>query len=94
MKKIQDNEFLNIVNKLDILSLVETWTHKDSTLEIPGFCNFHIPSTKVKKRGRGSGGIIIYYKDHLQKGIFLENVSDHIALFKLDSLLFNLENPL
>ena len=50
-KKVQDNEFLNIVNKFDILSLVETWTHKDSPIEIPGFCNFHIPGAKVKKRG-------------------------------------------
>ena len=40
---LKKNEFLIIVNKFDIFSLVETWTHKDSPIEIPGFCNFHIP---------------------------------------------------
>ena len=89
-KKVQENEFFNIVNKLVMLCLVETWTHKESPFEIPGFCNFHVPGKKIKKRGRRSGGIIIFYKDHLQKGISLENVSDNIVWFKLDSKLFNL----
>ena len=66
-KKVQDNEFLNIVNKFDIVSLVESWTHKDSPIDIPGFCHFHAPGKKVKKRGRRSGGIIIYFRDQFQK---------------------------
>ena len=49
---------------------------------------------KIKKRGRRSGGIIIYYKDHLQIGLSLEHDSDNIVWFKLDSKLFNLEKPL
>ena len=58
------------------------------------FVIFMYQVKKIKKRGRRSGEIIIYYKDHLQKGISLENVSDNIVWFKLDSKLFNLEKPL
>ena len=47
-KKVQDVEFVNIVNKFDVLSLVETWTHKDSPIEISGYCNFHVPGKKLK----------------------------------------------
>ena len=48
-KNVQENEFLNIVNKLDILCLVEMWTHKESPVEIPGFCNFPVPGKKNKE---------------------------------------------
>lgn len=57
--KFEDVGFRSIVNKFDIVGLVESWTHRESRIDLPGYENIHIASTKRKKKGRRSGGIIL-----------------------------------
>ena len=42
------NTILEFVDSYDILGLVETWTHTDSPINLPGFKCFHLPGTKRK----------------------------------------------
>ena len=44
---------------------------------------------------RASGGIVLYYKDHLSKGIYIvKNQSDTLIWVKLDHTFFNFESDI
>jgi hypothetical protein len=62
-----DVDFINYVNKLDIVGFVETLV-SDS----PGnLLEYSLPFTvrPSKTRGRSSGGIAVHCKPHIQKGV-------------------------
>ena len=68
--KISDTQFMNVVSQLDIVSLVETWSNGDH-LNIPG--HVLVSSTyrkKHKNARRHSGGISVYVKPNIHKGVF------------------------
>ena len=46
---------LKFIDSLDFLGLVETWTHQDSPISLPGYKYFRQPAKKLKIRGRMSG---------------------------------------
>lgn len=63
-------EKINDVNidKFDIFGITESWTSSESNIALPGFKAIHEPGIKKKgKKGRRSGGIILYIKQHLTK---------------------------
>ena len=68
-KKLQDKEFLKNVKKYDIICLSETWTKKSSEVMINGFKHFHAQSVNMCKKGRRSGGVIVYVKNKLIDGV-------------------------
>ena len=49
--------------RFEIFGVVESWTHAESTIDLPDFLHFHLPGTKrknvkkkkKKKKGRRSG---------------------------------------
>ena len=84
------NKILEFVDSYDILGLVETWTHTDSPINLPGFNFFHLPGTKRKevKKGRRSGGIILYYSINIERGITLVSKKDYGLWIKLDKTFF------
>jgi hypothetical protein len=47
--------------------------HTDSPINLSSFKFFHLPGTKRKevKKGRRSGGIILYYSINIERGITL-----------------------
>ena len=54
------------IDKYDVFSFVETWNKGESAISLPGFISIHEIGIKKKgKRGRRSGGIILYFKKHL-----------------------------
>ena len=61
-KKIQNDEIIDIISCRDFIALIETWTHKNSDISVPGYGSLHKHRQKLKKRGRPHGGIIFYYK--------------------------------
>ena len=47
-------------NNYDIFGIVESW---ESNISLPGYSHITVHATKAKgKKGRRSGGIIVYYK--------------------------------
>ena len=68
-RKIHDLDFINLIKQYDIILLQETWLHKDIclNLDITGYKSYHLFGNKSVNttKGRFSGGISLYYKDHL-----------------------------
>jgi hypothetical protein len=96
-QKHRDPDFLELLNH-DINILIETWKNNDSDIQISGNKNYHICRTKKNKDKRNSGGIIVYIKKYIEKGIvFLENFQSHkidCVWLKLDQSFFGLKDDL
>jgi hypothetical protein len=70
--------------------LSETWTNKKTNIELNGYKNPIHSYRKFQNRRarRASGGIIIYIKNDIRKGVKLvKNDTDCIVWLKLDKHL-------
>ena len=79
------------------LCLLETWTKKSSKIEIDGYKTLtHSYRKLVNRRAkRAGGGIIIYVKDEIQKGVkLINNEKDCIVWLKLDQYFFGLNEDI
>ena len=83
---------MKIISNMHVFSLVETWNDSGTILSIPNYaliCNSN--RTKHKKARRNSGGIAIYAKHSLTKGLSkLPNEHSDIQWVKLNHNFFNL----
>ncbi|CAC5368663.1 unnamed protein product [Mytilus coruscus] len=91
-EKANDPHFQNIVSKLSIASFVETWIGNESIqdISIPNFDLVHTSSRKKHKKARRySGGINIFAKGSISKGVkSLTNSRPDILWIKLDHMFF------
>lgn len=97
LDKINDDYFYDMISKFHILGFVETWTNdNDQNLSIPGFKKIGMSNRKKhKKARRNSGGIIVYAKNEIAKGITkLSKSHSDILWIKLDKTFFNLSKDL
>ena len=68
--KLQNTDFINTICKIDILSVYETWTSKDSSLQINGFECYNVYRRYQNRRAkRSSGGVVLYIRNSIAKGI-------------------------
>ena len=77
-----------------MICLTETWTSKRSNIDLKGYSNPIHSYHKVQNRRakRNSGGIIIYIRDTLRKGVKLvKNEMDCLVWIMLDKTFFNIE---
>ena len=75
--------------------LTETWTDVKTDITFQGYTKvFHSFRKQQHRRAkRASGGILIYVKDSVSKGItMVKNDVDYIIWVKLDKTFFGLEN--
>lgn len=66
--KSSSQEFLSCIDGHDIVILLETWCRQDTDSHCPPeYTEILLPSLKQKstKRGRDSGGVIVWYKSEL-----------------------------
>ena len=68
-EKLRDDEFVKIIEKFDIFSLIETWHTSKTKIRLRGFDSLDVMRTKKCKRGRNSGGIVVYIRNSIRKGI-------------------------
>ena len=95
-RKLGDVDFLQLVNRYDIILFSETWLSDsdNSNLEIQGYKCEHIHGNKSAgvRKGRYSGGISIYYKNCFSGQIkIIEKIQCGIMWIKLQSDLFNFD---
>ena len=57
--KFQDDDFVNIVHKYDILFLTETWLGPDESIDVPGYYIYSQCRNKSSFINRNYGGIAI-----------------------------------
>lgn len=71
LDKINDPYFIRTIQKFHIFGFVETWSNNlDNEINIPGFSLIDINTRKKhKKARRNSGGICVFSKNSIAKGI-------------------------
>ena len=93
-EKINSDLFVNFVSKMHIISFVETWCDSGKPhYDIPGFvCICNSNRIKHKKARRNSGGVNLYVRNSLSKGVTkLSSNHKDIIWTKLDKNFFNLK---
>ena len=91
-QKHRDETFKEHV-KYDINILLETWKGDAPDIKIPNYFSFSKCRAKKKRARRNSGGIIVYVKEDLKKGIeCVKNItkSKNRIWLKLDKTFFGL----
>lgn len=94
--KCTTSDIINIVNDHDIFIITESWLDQsDSCPIIPGFSNFRSERKRKCKARRNSGGIIVYFRQNLGRGIKkISNPSTDILWIKLEHEFFGLEKDI
>lgn len=95
-EKLNDESFLEKINN-DINILLETWTGINKKVSLPDYASISKSRKKRKKCKRNSGGIIVFYKKTLSKGLtYLEKgtKSENRLWLKLDRNFFDFDKDL
>ena len=88
--KTDDSGFVYIVNKLDIVGLVETWHDKENIPAINGYKSFSVVREKESR-----GGIIYYIRDVIaSSAVLVKGSCDDFCWIKLDKSFYGLEKNL
>ena len=79
-EKLNDCEFVSLINQFDLVCLYECWINKDDEFELENYEKFVFPRSSSK-----GGGIVIFYKTIFHGRLhFIENRSDSIIWIKFD----------
>ena len=94
--KIKDDFFTERI-KSDINILLETWKGENKDLHLEGYNSFTKIRKKAKKSRRHSGGIIVFYKKTMLKGItYIKDGtnSNNRLWMKLEKSFFGLDDDI
>ena len=83
-------EIIQIVNDHDLFVILESWLGPDDSCpNINGYTNFRSERKKKWKARRNAGGIIIYIRKSIAKGVTkIENSSEESIWMKLNKSFF------
>ena len=89
------DEFGEILRKHDILCVQETWLYDAKEITTQNYLHYSSDRTKKRKARRGSGGVMVFYKYNLRKGVTKINSKNPDCIWvKLDSHFFGLEQDI
>ena len=95
--KIDSVELANLLNKNEIIFLLETWLKTEKEIDenkIRGFKSFG-KYRKHQATRRGDGGILCFVNDSIQEGVsVIGSESDDLLWIKLDKTYFGIEKDL
>lgn len=94
--KRNDREFTNIVTDNDIIFLLESWTDKDSDVDLTGYKCYNLyRKFKHKHAKRNSGGLVLYVKDCIKRGVTIaRSHHDTIIWLRLDKHYFSFDKDM
>ena len=87
---MQDREFLNYIEEYDVISLLETWCTNVKKLYnlLPGYKCFGKVGQKTKKKGRCSGGIVVFVKEkYINHFSLVETDFKHGVFLKISEIV-------
>ena len=93
MNCFSDEDFVNFISQYDLLFFCETWQTHNDIHKIPEYGSVCIPrKTLLNERAKqGYGGISLFYKLNIQKGIcVLEKHPEGILWIKLCRRFFKM----
>ncbi len=90
-EKKKDPDFVNILTRYDLICFMETWSSIQTNVKLQNYCKpLHRYRHKKRKKGRKSGGILVYFKKHLEQGIKeMPKTHEDILWLKLDKDFFS-----
>ena len=93
--KLKDETFIDSIKKFDFITLVETWLPANPSINIEVYYCYNRSRTKSKQARRYSGGIRVWVKKTLRKGVsFFSSKSNELVWWKLDKMFFNMEEDI
>ena len=88
-ENLSSSYFKEYISTFDLNALVEIHQSKNCSIAIKGFGHFDIPASKVKQKGRRSGGIVLYYKKQFRKALTqISSASKCIMWVRIDKRFF------
>ena len=92
-EKRQDPDFIEMFSNYDMVCLTETWSSVRTNIKLKGFENpLHRFRYKRRKKGRRSGGILVYFKKHIAQGIKeMPKTHDDLLWLKLEKQFFSFD---
>ena len=90
------SEFINFISDYDIICLQETFTNKNSKIDLKGYKSIHSYRRLQNRRAKqASGGLVIYIRERFQKGVkVVKNDTDCIVWLKFDKTYFQMQNDI
>ena len=92
--KLDDQEFLSLMEGFDLCLFTETWLTSDEKIGLPSFWDFHFVRAKKTKCGRNSGGISAFVKKKFRPGVKVVSMEEGFLWLKIDRVIFGLSNHL
>jgi hypothetical protein len=93
--KFSDPRFLNEIQNKDIVCLLETHCSLEESLNLPFFKSVHLIKPKSARTNKRSGGISVYVKNNIRKGIkCLTHKSNDYIWLQLTREFFNGEKDI
>ena len=94
--KHNDAQFIEILLQNDIVILSESWTEEYFDYELPNFVSFNFHRKfKSKKARRNSGGIVVYVRDYVSRGVkIISNRFDTLIWLKLEKSFFDIDDDI
>ena len=96
--KCNDEILVELVNKVDIMCIQETWLTANQSIQIAGYEYFRSDRRKTKyskTKGNTGGGVVILYKQEIKPGITKITTNNTESLWvKLDKYFFGLHKDI
>jgi hypothetical protein len=93
--KVEASEFIELLNKHDVIGLAETHCDDNDYIQVEGFCTFKLCRPRSKKINRNFGGIAVLYRKEIEKGVtFLEHKNNDYVWIKMCKRFFGLEEDI
>lgn len=93
--KVTDSDFINLIEKYDIVLLSETWLSVNESCMLNGFEHVLVNRPRRNRAGRNSGGLAVYYKSHIKRGVTITKIDPcGIIWLKLSRQFFSLESDI
>ena len=95
MKK-SDADFTNLLYGYDVIFLNESWTCKNSEIDVNGYYSYNFYSKFQNRRARrSSSGTVVYIKSEYKQDVeIVKTVLDTLIWLKLDKTFFNISEDI
>lgn len=91
-RKLRTSYPVEAMEKYDFIAMVETWCTVQSNLKMSGYTHFMKEGIKTTKKGRRSGGVVLYFKNKFRHGVHQVPSNNRYCMWvQLDSAVFGFE---
>ena len=93
--KIREPDYVEYIKSFDIFCALETFTTEtfDFSIHFSDFMVFHSPAVKLSRKGRVSGGVVVFVNKKLSEFVTcIKTPYDHMVCLKISKTLLGFDN--